>query len=228
MTHDSAPTIFDAHAAGYDAARRRLIPPFDRFYGAAVDALALSASPPRRILDLGAGTGLLSAMIAGVHPDAELHLLDAAPAMLDQALERLAGRAWIHVGDLADALPPGPFDAIVSSLAIHHLDDPGKRELFDRVHAALIPGGVFVNAEQVVARSPIVDEHLAAAHQRASFALGTTQEEWDESLERRAFDRCSTVSDQLRWLTEAGFSDVECVFREQIFAVLVARRASGN
>jgi len=52
-------------------------------------------------------------------------------------------------GDLASPLPAGPWDAIVSALAIHHLEDDGKRDLFARAHDALGDGGVFVNAEQV-------------------------------------------------------------------------------
>src|SRR4028119_790960 len=52
-----AAALFAAHAATYDAARRALIPPFDRFYGAAIDALELAGEPMGRVLDLGAGTG---------------------------------------------------------------------------------------------------------------------------------------------------------------------------
>jgi tRNA (cmo5U34)-methyltransferase len=225
MAHESAPTIFDAHAPGYDAARRRLIPPYDCFYDTAVEALGLATTAPQRVLDLGAGTGLLSRKVAEAYPDAQLHLLDAAPAMLEQALDALGDRARIHIGDLADPLPPGPFGAVVSSLAIHHLEDAGKRDLFARVHAVLAPGGVFVNAEQVLGPTPRLDAAYAAWHKQQSFALGCTQDEWDTSLERRAFDRSATVADQLEWLTAAGFSDVDCPFQDHLFAVLVARRS---
>jgi tRNA (cmo5U34)-methyltransferase len=224
MMHTSAAQIFDAHAVDYDASRRRLIPPYDRFYDTAVEAIALSTTAPRRVLDLGAGTGLLSAKVAAAYPTAELHMLDAAPAMLDEGRKRLGNRGTIHIGDFADRLPPGPFDAVVSSLAIHHLDHPGKHDLFARVHDVLRPGGVFVNAEQVLGATPKLDAHYAAWHKRASFALGTTDEEWDASMQRRGFDRCATVSDQLTWLADAGFTDVDCVFQDHLFAVLVARR----
>ena len=89
------------------------------------------------MLDLGAGTGLLAGSVSEAFPAAQLTLLDGAAAMLAQARERLGERASYVVGDLADPLPEGPWDAIVSALAIHHLDDPGKRDLFARVRAAL-------------------------------------------------------------------------------------------
>jgi tRNA (cmo5U34)-methyltransferase len=225
MTHEDAPAIFDAQAAGYNAVRRRLIPPFDRFYDTAVEALELCPSPPRRILDLGAGTGLLSARVAAAHPDAELHLLDAAPAMLEQAATALGERATVHVGDFTQPLPGGAFDAVVSSLAIHHLEDAGKRDLYARVHDALTPGGVFANAEQVTGPTPLFAEHYARWHHEQSVALGTTEQEWAGYLERRVFDRLATVADQLAWLSQAGFADVDCLFQDHLFAVLVARKA---
>jgi tRNA (cmo5U34)-methyltransferase len=218
-----APSVFEAHAATYEAPRRRLIPPFDAFYGNAVDALGLIEGPPKRVLDLGAGTGLLAARVAATHPDAELVLTDAAPAMLDQARERLGDRATFHVADLRDPLPGGGYCAVVSALAIHHLDDPGKRALFDRIHAALAPGGLFVNAEQVLGPSPFFDDRFRAWHEASSRALGATDAEWTGALERMAQDRCASTEDQLGWMREAGL-DSACVFADHRFAVLVGRR----
>jgi tRNA (cmo5U34)-methyltransferase len=227
----TAPAVFEAHAGGYDDdLRRRLIPPFDDFYGAAVDAIACGVHPRRRILDLGAGTGLLSGFVAQAHPGAELVLVDAAPAMLERARERLAALAGatvtLHVADLRDPFPDGPFDAIVSALAIHHLDDPGKRDLYRRAHEALSPGGVFVNAEQVRAPSDPLEGRYMRWHRDASLARGTSVQEWEAAAERMRVDRCATVEDQLAWLREAGFADPDAPFRAYRFAVLAARRAA--
>src|SRR3978361_1046417 len=95
-----------AHAAGYDAPRRRLVPSFDAFYGAAVGALELAGRPLERVLDLGAGTGILARRVAAAHPGARLTLRDAAPAMLEQARAVLGERAAYVTGDLAGSLPP--------------------------------------------------------------------------------------------------------------------------
>ena len=133
-------TTFHSYAEDYDAARRRLVPMFDTFYGTAVAALQLASGPVARVLDLGAGTGLLSERVLAAHPDAELVLLDGAPAMLDQARARLGDRARYVVGDLTDPLPAGPWDAVVSALAIHHLPDADKARLFTRVREALRAG----------------------------------------------------------------------------------------
>jgi tRNA (cmo5U34)-methyltransferase len=221
-----ATTVFDEHAREYDALRRRLVPGFDGFYGAALEAVALASRPVRRVLDLGAGTGLLAAMVAGAHPDAEIVLLDGAAGMLDQARERLGDRASYAVRDLGDPLPSGPWDAVVSALAVHHLDDAGKRALFARVHDALAPGGIFVNAEQILGPTPALDAEYLARHHAAALALGASEQEWQAALRRMEHDRCATVADQLAWLAEAGFADVDCPWRENRFAVLAARRPS--
>ena len=221
---DAAAAAFDAAAASYEAPRRRLIPPFDAFYGTAVSALEMLGRPPRRVLDLGAGTGILAARVAAAHPEAELVLVDGAPAMLEQARAALGERADLHVADLADPLPPGPFDAVVSALAIHHLDDAGKQALFARVCAALPPGGVFVNAEQVAGPTPCFDARYRAWHEASARALGVTDQEWAGAVERMGHDRCADVESQLRWLREAGFDAADCLLKDHCFAVLVARR----
>jgi tRNA (cmo5U34)-methyltransferase len=225
MTERTAPEVFDRQAGGYDALRRRLIPPYDDFYGTAVAALDLAARPLRRILDLGAGTGLLARRVRAARPEAELVLLDAAPAMLHEARAALGDRAAYEVGDLADPLPPGPWDAVVSALAVHHLDDPGKRALFARVHAALTPGGVFVNAEQVAGPTARLDAAYRAWHRERALALGASEQDWRAAEERMAFDRCASVEAQLGWLRGAGFADAGCLFQDRCFAVLVALRA---
>src|SRR3954451_25056686 len=122
----------------YDAPRRRLIPCFDDFYSTAA-RLASEAGP--EILDLGAGTGLLSDAVAAARPDAQLTLLDGSAAMLEQAKARFGDRSVrLIVSEFNEPLPPGPFDAVVSALAIHHLSNGDKRDLFRRILRVLRPG----------------------------------------------------------------------------------------
>jgi tRNA (cmo5U34)-methyltransferase len=224
LTNDTSRT-FAAHAGEYDALRRRLIPPYDRFYGTAVSSLGLATRPVARVLDLGAGTGLLSAHVAAGVPGVRLTLVDGAeemlaraPAVVGDALEATV------VGDLRDPLPAGPWDAVVSGLAIHHLADDDKRALSARVFDALEPGGVFVNAEQVLGPTDRLEAAQHALHEADARAAGATDAEWEATLVRMSHDRCAPVEAQLGWLREAGFTDVDAPFRDHRFAVLVGRR----
>ena len=213
------------NASTYDTERRRLIYCFGEFYGTVGELVARFCPDSPRILDLGAGAGILSAAIIDRAPMAHLHLLDASPDMLQQAANRLSGREpQMFIQPLDADLPPGPFDAIVSALAIHHLKDADKRGLFSRILSALAPGGIFVNAEQVSGSSPRLRNLFETVHLDRARALGSSEQEIAGAIQRMSYDQCATVTDQLAWLTELGFDDAECFFRSFCFAVFGAWR----
>jgi len=221
-------SVFAAHAADYDAQRRRLVPSFTLFYGTAVDLLGLRGGKIGRVLDLGAGTGLLSAAVLERYPDAKLVLLDGSAEMLNHAEDRLPGASVTMVTrDLREELPAGPFDAIVSALAIHHLEHPDKRDLFARVHRALRPGGVFVNAEHVAGSTPWLDGVYRAMWRDACRAAGAAESEIAAAEERMKMDRSSDVATQLKWMGGAGLEECDCFFKHLHFAVLAGWGAAG-
>ncbi len=219
MTEQRTREVFDTTASTYDLGRRKLIPCFEEFYSKTVELIPRNAD---HILDLGAGTGLLSGFIRERFPDARLHLIDNAGSMLAQADRRFARdqEAFCQLGDYTTAAWGSSYDAIVSALSIHHLTDEAKRKLFLRVHAALKPGGIFINAEQILGPSAPLEEQTKTAWLAEVRALGATEEEVAASLLRQTEDRCATISDQLCWMEEAGLKDVRCSFHEGRFAVL--------
>lgn len=214
---------FDRWASTYDADRRVLIGCFDAFYGTAAEVASLGRSGPVRVLDLGAGTGLLSGFLAQALPEASFVLVDEAPGMLERAAERMAPlghRVQTVVADLRDPLPAGPFDVVASALAIHHLDDPGKADLYRRAADALAPGGVFVNAEQVAGPTPELDRTYRERWRVHCTAAGATPEVLAAADERMAIDIPASVPAQLEMLRAAGLADVDCPFQQWRFAVL--------
>ena len=209
----------------YTALRRRLVPEFDAFYGTAVAALGpLAEGALERILDLGAGTGLLTAAVAEAYPDARFELLDGSPEMLAEAQQRLGERVVaVYVQDMAGELPAGPYDAVVSALAIHHLEDDDKRVLFGRVHDVLRPGGVFVNAEQALGPTPELAKLYIENWERdvpraRRQRRGARRVAWSAARH----DRCADAESQLQWLRDAGFPTADCVYKYWEMAVLVA------
>lgn len=221
MTRD-VKGVFDGAAARYDALRRQLIPCFDGFYDAAAELVALDPAAPARVLDVGAGTGLLAARIGARLPRAELTLLDFSAEMLGFAPARLAAHPGGHavvVGDYTRAPLGGSWDAVVSALSIHHLPDAEKRALYARVFEALRPGGVFVNADNVLAEDPAVAARDRAAWIEAIRRTGIAAADLDAALERTRVDVLAPLALQLGWLRDLGFREVDCAYKWRHFAV---------
>jgi tRNA (cmo5U34)-methyltransferase len=135
-----------------------------------------------RVLELGTGTGETALLVRALHPEAHWVGIDSSEAMLARARERLPD-AELRLQRLEDELPAGQFDLVVSALAVHHLDAPGKQELFSRVARVLHPGGRFVLGDVVVPR----------AGQEGPIYI-----DW-------VMDTPDTVENQLAWLRSAGF-----------------------
>jgi tRNA (cmo5U34)-methyltransferase len=184
--------------------------------------------PQPAILDIGAGTGLLSAIVLEKFPDARLTLLDISEKMLDIAKQRFALRpsTTFRVGDSSTSDLGGPYDIVCSALSIHHLEAENKRRLFKRIHAALNPGGMFVNADQADGETPYFRARYLEYWDGFLQAGPMSREQHAEILKRRnTLDKNEKLSDQLAWLREAGFADVDVVYRNRTFIVTVARKA---
>ena len=163
----------------YLADIRADVPVYDELQDAVAEATRNVAA--KRILELGVGTGETARRVLELHAGAELVAIDENERMLTAAREVVAGD--LRVARFEDELPAGPFDLVVSALAVHHLDADGKRDLFRRVRRALRDGGRFVLADVVVPERP-------------EDAVTPTSP---------GFDRPSRLADQLLWLREAGF-----------------------
>jgi tRNA threonylcarbamoyl adenosine modification protein (Sua5/YciO/YrdC/YwlC family) len=179
---------------------RREIPLYDLLQ----DELArCCGTGARRILELGTGTGETARRLLDLHPGASLVGIDESAGMLEVARKALAGRdVTLIVARLQDPLPPGRFDLVASALTVHHLSGLEKAHLFERVRAALAPGGRFVLADVVVPRDPV----------DAAVALST------------GYDKPSSVAEQLEWLSQAGFR-ASVTWQSGDLAVLVADAA---
>lgn len=222
-----APAIFDAFARDYDHSRRRLVPDFDNFYGTVAQILALDFTPDTevRILDLGAGTGLLSASLSRHFPRARFILADAAPQMLERAHERFTSDARFEFLELdfAQGTFPQGIDCVVSSLAIHHLAPNELKPLFERIFASLHSKGVFVNADQTRGASEHIEKAFEQQWQRDCLDAGASQEEIEGAIERMKADQQAPLEWQLGALKNAGFAEVECFYKRFRFAVYTGR-----
>jgi tRNA (cmo5U34)-methyltransferase len=162
----------------YVAMMRADVPCYDELQD--VVAAATMGIEPLRILELGTGTGETARRVLAAHPNARLVGIDSSEAMLDVARADLTGD--LRVQRLEDPLPKGPFELVVSVLAVHHLEPEDKRDLFKRIRHELTPGGRFVLADVIVPERP---EDVVTP-----FTPG--------------FDKPDTLAELLAWLADAG------------------------
>ena len=214
-------------AESYDVEIRRFIPHYDEMIATGVEVLASLVPAEGHVLDLGGGTGALSSAVLGGLPRVRVTVLDVDPDMLAEARRRLApfaGRASFHEGSFLDPLPAA--DAIVASLALHHVHDLQiKTRLYRAIRDALSSGGVLLNLDAAVTEGArlnglvfdrmaerMEDHGISDSEARGHFAS------WAEE------DRYFPLDAELGALRQAGFDEVECFWRRGLSAVICALR----
>lgn len=184
---------------------------------------------PLAVLDVGAGFGAAAAAVLAAFPRARATLLDISEEMQRIGHARLApyqGRYAYHTGSfdggtLPDALG-GPYDVVVSALAIHHLDPEHKRFLYRTIAARLAPGGVFLQLDIVAAPNPDLQALYWEIDDREHHERG--EQPWDRTKIRHT--ELQPLDDHLRWLREAGLQRLDCYWK-RLDLVLIGGRKPG-
>lgn len=213
---------FDRAAEEYDHYRRNVIPCFDDFYGCLLSLVPYSPDAQIRLLDLGAGTGLVTALVLAAFPKAQATLVDISEDMLSKAKERFDGRPGIEfkMVDYARSPMEGAYDLIVSAMSIHHLEDYDKKQLFKNLFDALIPGGMFINAEivkGVTEKTEQICQDFWMNHLKRK--SGLAEDHLSQIYQRMRYDIPAPLESQMDWLREAGFTEVDCFYKYYCFAV---------
>jgi tRNA (cmo5U34)-methyltransferase len=223
MATNNSRAVFDATAATYDRDRMKLIPGHEAFYAAALELIPTDAM---NIAELGAGSGLFSAMLRAAFPEAHLTLIDFSENMLALARGRLGDDRHItfSLADYTTEPLPANSDAIVSALSIHHLEDERKHALLRPIFTALRTGGLFINADHIAGPTPELEETYQLRWLADVRANGATEQQIADSLFRQQEDRRTPVATQLAWLRAEGFINVDCWYKHSSFAVMSGTR----
>jgi tRNA (cmo5U34)-methyltransferase len=215
-------------ADDYDRAIRTFIPGYDRMLATIAHWLDGHVPADGLVVDLGAGTGALSATILEALPGVHVQLVDVDPAMLEVADARCAaypGRYELRRARFDDELPRCA--AVVASLALHHVATTDEKlALYRAIHDALQPGGLVVVGDALLhAEGPERAGMVRDWH--AHMALyGITAEEAAGHLAQWAEeDHYVALPDELGLLAAAGFARPDCFWREGAIAVYGAFRS---
>ncbi|MCM1050053.1 MAG: class I SAM-dependent methyltransferase [Clostridiales bacterium] len=215
---------FNLIAKEYDNNRRKFIPCFDDFYQRTTEFITSNIETPNRIIDLGAGTGLLTYFWYRQYPTSKYVLVDIADEMLNVAKKRFAGIENIsyQVDNYIHKLPDTAGDTVISALSIHHLENKEKTNLFSRIYDYLPSGGLFVNYDQFCAEQEQMNNWFNSYWKNQIKHSGLTDKDIELWKERRKLDKECSVEHETDMLKNCGFNIVKCVYSYQKFSVIVA------
>ncbi len=198
-----------------------------------VELIPFGKDDPIAVLDVGGGYGPVSALVLETFPQANVMLHDYADPMLGHARTLLApheDRVDFVKADLFSkdwlAAAGGPFDAVVSASALHNLQDPARlHEIYGEIYRVLREGGCFLNLD--IINAPSQDLHVrygeimytrrerkVAEDRRRG---GKVEAPWGPGPDPRTWEWPpfpASVDEQLAWLRDAGFSQVDCFWKD--------------
>ena len=208
---------FDREASGYDSTARRTMPRYRDLHQMLEWGVPYLPTRAFSVLELGCGTGTLTERFLTAFPHARMTAVDISEEMLRRARTKTRAhrdRVEFHRGHFVDLKFAGPFDAVISALAIHHLTDPEKGRLFRVVAGWLPAGGYFGNADDHLPEDPLFDnrfrEIAAGVPSEGGRASSADARVWHR---HDLFDHPTTVSHELDLLRRARFGHIDVPWR---------------
>jgi SAM-dependent methyltransferase len=212
----------------YDRRVRTFIPGYEDMLAAVAAACATALRGVRRptVVDLGIGTGALSARCLDAVPSLAIVGIDNDPAMLGVAMRRFSRRkapVTLIRGDFRRT-PLPPAHAAVGTLALHHLRTPRiKGAFYRRLADELGEGGLILTGDchpSSIARLAAGQMDAWVSHMRRSYSDAETHEFFRAWADE---DTYVPLEAEMAMMQKAGFA-VDVAWRQGAFAVIVGRR----
>ncbi len=222
----SASGYFGSMAESYDSLIHRAVPRYDEMIARVLEYIPADA---QRVLELGCGTGNLSLQLAESLPRAALTLVDGSEEMIALVRSRMGERSssgastTYHVARFEELdFPAAPFDLVVSSISLHHVADKGR--LYARIHSMMRAGGRFCFADQI--RGEPESNHRLNWERWLDFCREPghcTPDEIESLLQHAAaHDHYTTLTEHAALLSRAGFSEIDCAWRNWMWGIVTA------
>lgn len=229
---DNIKKHFEEEATQYDNLIKMLIPSYAQIVEAVVNTLPFEYTKDIEVLDLGCGTGTIAKAVKDKFPKARITCVDISPNMLQMAAIKLCNAAdttYIS-SDFYKYNFDKEYDAVVSSLALHHLvTEEDKLDFYRRIYSGIKAGGIFINADVVLASTDILQNRYM--EQWKSFLYQSVpKEEVDNKWIRSYYeeDRPISLFKHIEMLKEVGFEVVDVVWKYYNFAVYMAAKGGAK
>ena len=223
MTTSTIKEHFETEAFEFDSQIIKIIPYYEQMITALIDSVQFEPFAAIRIIDLGCGTGTVAKRLGDKFPNSTIVCLDIASKMIEIAKYKMSGRKNTEfiVGDFSKIEFKEPFDVVVSSLALHHIQtDEEKKEFYTKIYKVLTNSGQFLNADVVLATTDYqqnINMNRWIDYMNKSVPMDEIQQRWLPA--HKTEDRPSILMKQLKWLDEIGFENVDVIWKYYNFSV---------
>jgi tRNA (cmo5U34)-methyltransferase len=220
---------FESEAQEFDKIILQLIPYYSEMIDALIVAIPFEKTSRINVIDLGCGTGTIARSVKAAFPQASITCLDLAENMIEMARLKLAGLDGIRfqVGDFRDYQFDATYDVVVSSLALHHLvTDQEKKDFYHKIFASLNSNGVFYNADVILGSGAYLQEAYMAKWREFMHRQVSEEEINTKWLPKYQSEDCpAKLIDQVTWLTNMGFMEVDIIWKYYNYAVYGGRKS---
>lgn len=212
---------FQKEAGIFDERVVKIVPYYRDMLETVVAAMPFKRDKPIKVIDLGSGTGTVAYLVKKRFPKAEVKCIDMSQNMLDIAAQKLNGmnNVEFELAGIEKYVYNGKYDAIISSLALHHLNPgKGKKKIYKNIFGALNKGGVFIIADIIISADKNIQKIFI--NKWAEFILKSyTHKDVQKNYERyKKEDRPAVLENDLKMLKDVGFKKVETLWKYCNFA----------
>jgi len=183
---------------------------------------------PKTILELGSGTGNLTELIIEKFPNAEITVVDISEKILEECKARFQSNKTIKYcqSDFKKIdFERESFDLVISSIAIHHIEDVDKQVLFNKVYSYVKPKGIFTYLDQCMGETSEIYQKNIEKWKIEAFKLGSTIENWKTWMDHQdEHDFHATVRNQIMWLESSSFENIEILWRNLLWTIFYSEK----
>ena len=216
-TAEEMKSFFDTRVEDYDKHMADTVENYADFYRQIAVPFP-ETSEHISILDLGAGTGIELESIFEKAPNARITAVDLSEVMLNKLVSKYE-KFTSQIQTITDSyltreFGARSFDFIVSVMSLHHLLPAKKTSLYSKLRQALVPSGMFVEGDYIVSlneESKLLEEYR---ERMKSFSSEDGTYHVDVPFSEKT---------QLRALKDAGFSEIDVIFRTYRSNIVVAK-----
>jgi len=214
-------THFEIEAEEFDKTILKLIPHYPEMIDALVSSIPFKKDEQINVIDLGCGTGTIAQKIKNAFPNSKISCLDIAENMIKIAQRKLGGKTDCYICNFYEFNFDKKYDAIVSSLALHHLANDGDKKMFyEKIYNALNSNGIFYNADVVLGSNDYMQEFYMTkwkAFMSKNVPLEEIENKW--LVNYKTEDRPTSLMNHINLLRDIGFSDIDVVWKYYNYAV---------